>query len=448
MIRTLVVLAVVGCGVAAALVSRFAALCTYVWFALFRPQEWVWVDITALRLSLVLGLVLLVPSLLTGVLPNLTHPLSLGTMAFLATGALAQFTAVNPVQGWNALDAHIRLTVVALLAVTILDARRRILLFVAVVAGSFGFHTAKAGLAYILGGGTFYADGLAGAFVDNNGYATGAAMTLPLLAVMFQNRDRQSTLGRVVGWAFLLAAPLTTLLVVGTRSRGGFLAVCAAVLCLAMLQRRRGAAFAAIAVIVVGLALVTPISDSYLDRLQTIQTYQEVGDRSALGRLHFWAVARQMAAANVFGVGLRNYDSAYDAYDFSDGAFGPARSVHSSHFQVLAEQGYPGLLVWLCMFAYAFFAALRVRRFGLAEGRLDAEESLFYTTLPSALVASMAAFLVGGAFIAASLNDLTWYTFAVVAAVDRLALRHRADLDRPSTPATAGDVMPQWRATA
>jgi hypothetical protein len=40
---------------------------------------------------------------------------------------------------------------------------------------------------------------------------------------------------------------------------------------------------------------------------------------------------------------------------------------------------------------------------------------------------SMVAFLVGGAFISLSLNDLTWLTFALVSALDRLSLQHWAD---------------------
>ena len=35
----------------------------YLWFALFRPQDWIWIDITSLRLSMVLGIILLVPAL-------------------------------------------------------------------------------------------------------------------------------------------------------------------------------------------------------------------------------------------------------------------------------------------------------------------------------------------------------------------------------------------------
>ena len=56
--------------------NRYIALLMYLWFALFRPQDWIWIDITSLRLSMVFGIVLLVPALATGLFPNVTHPLT------------------------------------------------------------------------------------------------------------------------------------------------------------------------------------------------------------------------------------------------------------------------------------------------------------------------------------------------------------------------------------
>jgi hypothetical protein len=53
MLRTTLVIAILIPGLAAAFYDRFAAFLMYVWLALFRPQDWVWIDITSLRPSLV-----------------------------------------------------------------------------------------------------------------------------------------------------------------------------------------------------------------------------------------------------------------------------------------------------------------------------------------------------------------------------------------------------------
>ena len=56
----------------------------------------------------------------------------------------------------------------------------------------------------------------------------------------------------------------------------------------------------------------------------------------------------------------------------------------------------------------------------------------------NALLVSLVAFIVGGSFIALSLNDLTWYTFALVAALDRLSVAHPVSRLAEHQPFIAG----------
>ena len=99
MLRFLVVAAILIPGLLMALQDRFMALLLYLWFAFFRPQDWIWFDITNLRLSLVLGGILVVPAIVSGVWPNLSHPLSIGTVVFLSLGLVAQIGAVDQATG-------------------------------------------------------------------------------------------------------------------------------------------------------------------------------------------------------------------------------------------------------------------------------------------------------------------------------------------------------------
>lgn len=450
MLRLLFVGGILAVGLAASLWSRFAALLTYVWFALFRPQEWLWTGgVESLRLSLAVALLLIVPSLLTGVLPNVTHPLSLLSLAFLGTIGLAQATTTTSwaLASWPWVDSFMRMALVVLLAITILNTRRRLLIFMAVLAGSLAFHTARGGLTAILTGGVRFAEGLGGAFTDNNGYAMAAAMILPFLWCVAQNLDKTRMWERVASWGYAAAVPLSMLLIIGTMSRSGFLAATTAVLVYIALQRQRFVPLLVVtATIVIALPFV-PVPEGYFDRLQTIRTYEEVNETSALSRLHFWQVAVRMAADNPFGVGLRNFDRAYDNYDFSGGEFGSGRSVHSSHFQALAEMGYLGALIWVSLFTCAILLSLRIRAFGKTSG-LPPDEARFYTTTGNALVVSMVAFIVGGAFIALMNNDITWYTFGMVAAVDRLVRARKRELEPQTRVRPSNDIVLPRRATA
>lgn len=442
MLRSLLILGILVPGIVAALRSRFAALLLYLWFALFRPQEWLWIDVTALRLSLLLAAILIGPALMTGIWPNLTHPLSIGTIAFLATGFLAQFGAIDPETGWAWIDFQTRLTFICLLSITLVDTRDRYVKLMGVIGCSLGFHAAKAGLASLLGGGVRFHDGLAGAFPDNNGYALATVMVMPLVLATAQNipTDQKWTLWLRRG--LFLWVPLCAMCVVSTFSRGGFLSMSVAVLGFVLLQKQRVPALAAMALVaLLGLAVV-PIPEGYFDRLNTLQTYDQEGteDESALSRLHFWRVAEVMAEQRPFGVGLRNYEAAYDTYDFSGGLYGSKRSVHNSHFQVLAELGFPGIAIWVVLFFLAFVLTLRVRCRSMSR-ELSPEEQRFFFTTSNALTCSMLGFVIGGSFVASALNDITWLTFALVASLDRLSAQALAA--RRPAPAWAPAPAPE-----
>src|SRR5262245_15905937 len=150
MLRALLFAGIMIPGLWAALRSRYAALLLYFWFAFFRPQEWVWVDVSSLQLSLVLGLLVVVPSLLSGILPNLTHPLSVGSLVFFLAACGAQLGAVDPSVSGYWLNYLFKLLLMSLFATSLLTERRRYLTALMVVAVSFGFHAAKSGLASLL----------------------------------------------------------------------------------------------------------------------------------------------------------------------------------------------------------------------------------------------------------------------------------------------------------
>src|SRR5258708_40152448 len=108
MLRSLLVIMILIPGIVAGLFSRFAALQLYLWFALFRPQEWLWIDVSQPRLSLLIGLLLVIPSVLTGGLPDVTHPLSAGAAMFLLTALGPPLNADRPDIGWQWPDYHTR----------------------------------------------------------------------------------------------------------------------------------------------------------------------------------------------------------------------------------------------------------------------------------------------------------------------------------------------------
>lgn len=433
MLRSLLVLAVLVPGFCAALMDGYAGLLMYLWFALFRPQDWLWIDITSLRVSMVLGIVMLGRSLISGFVPNITHPLTLGIALMVCSSVITQTSAVRPDIGWIWIDFFVRLALSCTMLVALAHDAKRLYGVLAVICLSLGFHATKAGLAFLLtGGGTRFDDGLSGAFVDNNGYALGTVMILPMLLVTAQNIELVYN-GRYLNWmrrGLYATVPLCVFTVLGTYSRGGFLAFSAALLTFVMLQRRRFTALAGLIAFFTLLLAVVPLPQQYVDRLSTIRTFNEKtsGDdpegakESAKSRTHFWQVGIVMAMNKPLGVGIKQYEAAYDRFDFLHGRYGHKRAIHSAHLQVLAELGFFGAFLWVLMFAWAYFSCMRVRG-RAADERLRPEQRRFLLTAANGLMASMAGFIIGGSFLSLAYNELTWLTFAIVAALDRLSVQ-------------------------
>lgn len=438
MLRTVAFIALCVVALSLSLRAPIGALLAYLWFALFRPQEWVWIDISGLHLSLVFGILLVVRSLLSGVLPDLRHRVSRGVVIFLATGLVAQMNATRPEVGWEWIDYFARLALVVLYVVALVDTQRRFLFAVLVVALSLGYYTAKAGVASLIGGGVRFSAGLAGAFVDNNAFALAGVMIIPFLWALARNVPVDWRGRRWLVWGCAAAIPMSAFTVVSTFSRGGILALLASLVVFVVLQRKSLRAFAIFALVSIAILAFVPLPSGYEERVATIGTYDEVDETSALSRLHFWAVAWDMAVDNPLGVGMRNFDSTYDRYDFSNGQYGTGRSVHNSHLQVLTEQGFVGFGIWMWLFGTSIVACRRLRR--VADSRLaGSEEGRFIWDMATALIVSMVGYIIGGTFIALALNDLTWLTFGLVAALERVANRETNGKAQPlceSVPAS------------
>lgn len=376
-------------------------------------------------------------------MPNLTHRFSIGIVIFLATGVVAQVNAVQPDVGWQWIDHFARLALLSLFMISLVNTPNRLLIAVLVIAVSLGTRTAKMGLVSVMSGGIHIVDGFGGSFPDNNGFALAAVMIMPMLWAISNLIPEGWKFRKTIVWGFRLATLFTAYASISTYSRGGLLALLAGfVAYLLTLRRRRFTTIAVVLLIGVLAAPFVQLPEGYTDRMETIRTYEEVEEASALSRLHFWQVAWEMAKDKPLGIGMWNFEYLYDQYDFLDGQYGRGRAVHSSHFQVLAEHGFMGFFIWIGLFASALWACQRVRR--AAERELaGTRDGAILSNMAHALFASMVAFLVGGSFISMAMNEITWNTFALVAALERIANARvqamaRTTSDRPNCTAAVG----------
>ena len=156
----------------------------------------------------------------------------------------------------------------------------------------------------------------------------------------------------------------------------------------------------------------------------TIDDYQE--DTSAMERLKAWEFAINMAGDRFTGGGF-NCWSLENYAKYAPGAK-QAFVAHSIYFGVLAENGWPGLIMFLLILFMIWRQLGRIIQ--VTEGDEDRAD---YNFLARMLQVSMLAFMSGGAFLSLAYFDLAWHIMAITIAMTQLTLKGAAKkVDKPS----------------
>lgn len=399
--------AIVAYGALNVVKGPFYTLLLYLWIAYFRPETWLWdPDLyLSLDLSWITGIVLMAAS----VLGRIRWRFDLRTVLlalFVLQDAASAFTSKYFDYSYYYWRDFVRCAIITYLISVLVDDTRKLRLAVLVIVLSVSFESAKQGWLLLLlhpGAKNFNAVAMLG---DENEAAVGLLMLVPLLGALAATAAR-----RWEGWLhrFLIVGVIYR--AVSTYSRGGFLATLA--LGAAYLARSRSKLRTLLIMGVLAGAIVPILPTEFWSRMSTITANADQRNEVSEGRLHFWQVAMQMAAAHPFlGVGHNAFIPAYNAYDTSYGEFGDNRAVHSTWFGVLADLGYPGLLLFLANLGFVLAASRRARFF--AKERSDFHELGVFA---AAVETSMVAFAVGGTFVNYHYSELLWHLIGLSAAM-------------------------------
>ena len=435
MLRTVFVVIVLAIGWGFALQSALYALGLYLWIAYFRPESWAWSDIfTTLNLSYFAGAYLLLRTVLAGTPIRLTTRSSL-LFLYLAWALLSTTQGLNYDYSMPYWQEFAKAVIISYLITILVQTTADLRFVLMVITFSLGFEAVKQGwLQLLLNPGE--ANGNRIPFLgDNNLVAVGMAMLLPVIAALAATST---------GWLkrlFQFMSVGVLYRAVSTYSRGGLLALGALG---GMHLWRSPHKLRTVAAFVILLAVVVPVlPQAYWDRMATIAAPADERDASQTGRLHFWQVASAMASDHpILGIGHRGYEAAYDTYDWSQGEQGRRRAVHSAWFGVLAEAGYPGLLIYVAIVVSSFFACRRVRK-SAARGEVPDELGAYARALETGLVA----FIIGGSFVSFQYCEMLWHYFGLTMALERVAVRavaeERARLETPHAEPAAPAAEPE-----
>ena len=231
-----------------------------------------------------------------------------------------------------------------------------------------------------------------------------AIATIPLVLWLVKHGTIFPKDWRVKGFAAGLIFS-AILMPIGTEARTGL--VCAVVL-VPLLMREVKNRFVYMGMASLAMLMAVPfLPQSFTERMDTIHQHQS--DQSACTRIAVWAWTLDYVKANPMGGGFDAYrgnsltfetrtaeTTGSSTYVETQRMTDQARAYHSSYFEMLGEQGWPGFGLWLWLQLLGLWQMERIRRRWM---KRQEPENQWQAPLATALQHGQIIYLVGSLFV-------------------------------------------------
>lgn len=402
----------------------FVALGMWIWTAMFFPNAWLYGVGATFRYNLLFTAVAMIGYLVMQDKPKVRLG-SIGglVLLFFFWTTLSTITTVGaPVIAWDIWGRYAKVILLFLFVVFIIDKKLHIDFFLGCVVLSLGFFGSLEGLKYISSGGGHKIAGFAGHVLgDRNELALAFVMTIPICAYLLEEFGKES---RLIKLGLLGVMALLVTSVIGTQSRGGFIALMGLAGFFFIKSDRKVPLAILGTALAVGLSYF--ISDDWLNRMDSIGEAQE--DASFMGRVVAWKMSFILAVQNpIFGGGFKALEQysvwsvlamdffAYPIFPTGDAMVDPtnARAAHSVYFQVLSDHGFAGLFIYLAFLTATFMKARSV----IKRARMH-EETNWIARLVTMIQLCIFAFCLGGAALSFAYFELLYALCGIILVLD------------------------------
>lgn len=299
-------------------------------------------------------------------------------------------------------ERSMKIFLMVFVTLAVLTDRVKLNTFVWINAIAIGYYGIKGGAFTILTAGSYRVWGPGGFIEGNNELGLAVCTVTPLFRYLQLQMSHK--------WAKLsmtAAIGLCVLMALGTHSRGALVGMAA--MLLVFWWRNDKKALWGTLILAGGALALSLMPAHWWERMNTIKTYQE--DDSALGRLNAWDMAIRVANDRITGGGFSMWGSAV----FRMYSPNPERhhAAHSIYFQVLGEQGWIGLLLFLGIGVATWMSCSKLRKLGSEHAELR-----WASDLGGMVQVSMVGYGVAGAFLSLTWFDLP-YNLMIMAVVGR-----------------------------
>jgi probable O-glycosylation ligase (exosortase A-associated) len=419
----------------------FVAALGYVWVDVFIPQWAGYGLLSAVPVSLIMAVVTIgaYAVLDRRVMPRPGLHLVLTLVMFVWVTVTLSW-AVVPDAAWGKWNWAAKTVAFSAFIPFFFRSRVQIEAFLLTWLFAAVIHIVPVGLkTMVSGGGYGYALGVIGGnslLSEGSTLATVCAMWLPLL--MWVRRHAMLVPLRLRTPGCLGYAAAAGAAAIGTYERTAIVALAVSGLGMLIRSKRKALAAALIGVALVGGGAIT--GSQWAARMETTENYSN--DNSALTRLAMWKWTLNFVSANPQGGGFEAYHISKIETQLADGStitqFG--RAFHNSFFEVLGEQGWFGLAVFLGLCAKTMLSLQRVRK-----QTRDVEAFLWARDLANALQIALLTAMAGGFFVGIAFQPMFWYVFAAGECVRQHVMRAAlGGVAQPAVPGmgTAGGLAP------
>jgi probable O-glycosylation ligase (exosortase A-associated) len=414
--------------------NAFVAYLIWGWTGLIAIENYLFGFMAPVKLNFIFALITLTLILFkrdsergSGLLNTTTVLL---VLFFLQGTASAVFAYEGNYLNWNLYDRFWKELLFALLMPLVMVKRYRIHAFVLMICLGMGFHGLIDGLKFFSSGGSHLVRGFA-KFGDNNHFAVMLVMAIPSLLYMASYaKARWLRLGA------LAVAIITVAAVIGTHSRGGFVAMAAVGLWLVLTSRKR---LPALAFFVAGAVFVFVLAPAeWTQRMETIQEADQ--DSSFMSRVEAWQVSSAIALRNPMTGGGFHAVATQPVWDqfrgqkgllpFIDVGFESNiyRAAHSIYFEIMGDMGLSGFLIFIALLLNAIKTATQTSRLAQRGG----PPLEWAVDLSRTLMATIVAFMVGGLTVSIAYTELIYMVIMLTAMLRQEVQRSLATLDAQS----------------
>jgi probable O-glycosylation ligase (exosortase A-associated) len=222
-------------------------------------------------------------------------------------------------------------------------------------------------------------------------------MVIPLMIYLYHINTH-----KWVRYGLVFGIVLSVVSVLGSQSRGAIVAVLGVGVFFWLKTKTK--IVSGLAIVLLASLLFMFMPESWHERMESIYTYQE--DDSAMSRINSWQYSINVANDRFTGGGLQSWSKDM----FAIYAPNPDKVfvAHSIYFSVLADHGWPGLIIFLSILGLTWRSLSKIIT------RTKDDQNSSTNILARMLQVSLVAYMAGGSFLSLSYFDLPWHLIAIV----------------------------------